>query len=78
MTWLSTRVTPLRRRLRCIRVRIGRMGMDNISTVCLDPIPLLPQRLVPPPLLRPQGRALARYVFGDFGICFQKAALFCV
>lgn len=72
MTWPSIKVILPRRLLRCMGVRNGRMVMDSTSTVFLDPIALLLQRLVPPPLLRPQGRALARYVFDNFGVYFQR------
>jgi hypothetical protein len=41
--------------------------MDSNITVCRDLMPpRLLLRLVPPPLLQPQARALARYVFDDF------------
>jgi hypothetical protein len=49
-----------------MRARTGRTATGSSITVCRDLMPLrLLQRLVPPPLLQLQARALARYVFDD-------------
>lgn len=67
MIWLSTKVTlPLLRR--CMRGRTGLMPIRRL-TASRGRTALLQQRLVLSLLLRPQGRALARYVV-DFGVCF--------
>ncbi|KAJ5456195.1 C2H2 transcription factor (Con7) [Penicillium desertorum] len=63
MRWRSTRVTPLRLSI-CMRVRIGRIAMDNSIMDCRDLTLPRPQRLVLPLLLvHLQGRVLQRYVY---------------